>query len=180
MYDFIVQAIGGVGLAMIVSSFQMKSRKNILLLQMLGGLSFALHFALLGALTGAILNTIGVIRAVLFRYYDNHNRPIWPPIVIAMALVIATIFTWEGWLSLLPMAAMLAITYGFWQHNEQSMRRSASIAAPLWLLYNTAHFSIPGVITEIINICSILISLWRFRKRETTEFATRNVKTVDD
>ena len=163
VYDITAQLVGFVGFIAVFASFQMKSRSHILLLQLIGGLFFAFHFGLLGAFTGAVLNIISVVKVLLFRHYSGPHRPAWPPHLIAVLLIGATAFTWSGWVSLLPMIGMLALNYGFWRHNEQTMRRSAAIASPVWLVYNVINFSIAGIITELFVISSIAIALWRFR-----------------
>ncbi len=162
--ELVTQSMGFVGLFFMVISYQFKTRRMILVCKMLGSFAFAVHFALLGSYTGAALNTIGIVGAVLFQYFDNTNRPLWPPVSMAALFVLAGILTWQGWISVLPIAGMLVGTLARWQRNPQRLRVFSLFAPPLWLTYNVLSGSIAGVINEIVNIASTLIGLWRHRQ----------------
>lgn len=54
MSDFWIQAIGFVGVALFIISYQIRSNRALFLCQLLGCLVFCLQFFLMGAYTGAI------------------------------------------------------------------------------------------------------------------------------
>ena len=66
------QAIGFIGMAMLFISFQQKENKKIYFWQIIGVSLFTVHFAMLGAYTGALLNILGVLRAVVF--YNSEKK----------------------------------------------------------------------------------------------------------
>ena len=68
-YEFIAQAVGICGMVMNILSYQQRSQKGILLMQFVGGCFFAVNFYMLGAMTGFLMNVIGIIRS--FVYYNK-------------------------------------------------------------------------------------------------------------
>jgi hypothetical protein len=82
--------------------------------------------------------------------------------------VAATLITWAGPLSLLPMAGMMAGVLAFSQEKEQGIRRYSLVASSTWLVYNVVVGSVIGSAKEVTHIISTLIALWRFKKKSTT------------
>ncbi len=167
MFDWAAQLSGVAALAIVVLSYQGGTQRRILFLQICGSVLFTIHFGLLGALTGAAINAVSMLRAVTFhRYGTRQQRPSWLPVVIGALFIAAGIITWQGVLSILPIAAMLISTYGFWQRDAQRLRAIAIGSPPLWLVYNVAIGSLPGIATELLNLMSIGTGLWRYRRNK--------------
>lgn len=165
MFDWVAQLVGVAALTMVVLSYQGGTQRRILFLQICGSLLFTIHFGLLGALTGAAINAVSMARAIAFhRYGTRQRRPVWLPVAIGALFVIAGVITWQGVLSVLPIAAMLVSTYAFWQQDAQRLRAIVIGSPPLWLMYNFAVGSIPGIVTELLNLASICGGLWRYRR----------------
>lgn len=171
----VTQLIGGVALVCVVLAYQAETRQRIMYLQFAGSLLFATHFLLLGAMTGAALNLVAALRAFVFAKYKHQKRPLTPLITIIGLFVIVCGLTWEGPRSLLPMIAMVASSIGFWQLHTQRIRWMVSAtSSPLWLIYNVLSGSIPGIATEVLNMVSALVGLWRYRtKKPAVEAPTR-------
>ena len=125
--ELAIQLIGIMGMVALISSFQFKRRRHIIALQLIGSSLFALHFLFLGALTAVAMNVIAVIRNALFARYHDKKRPQWPLISVIVACCIAPIITWDGWISLLPMLALIAGTIGLWQRDEQKFACGHSV-----------------------------------------------------
>lgn len=163
--DVAIQLIGFIALALGAASFQPKLRRNILRFQLLSNIFWVTHFLLLGATTGAALNAAGAVRAYLFNKYGRlKTRSCWLLVFIISLVLVLGVLTWQGWLSLLPMAAMTIATIGFWQRDEQRIRLITLFGAPLWLIYNLLSGSYAGVTNELLVITSILVALWRYRR----------------
>lgn len=161
----VVQLLGFIGLAFGALSFQPKHRKNILRFQLVSNTFWVMHFSLLGAPTGAALNAAGGLRAYLFnRYGSRKRRPLWLAVGIIGLMIVLAALTWQGWLSLLPMAGMIIATIGFWQREEQRIRLILLFASPLWLSYNILSGSYAGITAELLAMTSILVALWRYRR----------------
>ena len=62
----IAQIIGIFAAALNIYSFQCKSKRGIIAFQLFGGMLFTINFFMIGAITGAIMNALAIIRALLF------------------------------------------------------------------------------------------------------------------
>ncbi len=166
MLYYIAQGIGLAGFCVAVASFQKNSQKGILTFQLISSTLFCIHFALLGAAVGAMLNGIGIVRAFVFSHKDSawaKNRA-W--LVFFCALCVAAgALTWENWLSVLPILGMIFTTAAFWVENPATVRRVSLPSSPCWLVYNAFNHSWAGVMTETFIMCSILVAMWRYEWR---------------
>ena len=168
--EITAQIIGIAALVCAVISFQQKTHRNILVLQFMSATLFCIHFAMLGAYTGAVLNGIGVLRSFVFvnrgkRWADN-GLWLWLFCILSVAV---GIFTWDGLISILPVAGMVFTTVAFRIKTPRIVRRVAFPSSPLWLVYNVFTHSLGGVITEVISMISILTAMIRldFKKESS-------------
>lgn len=176
MKEIIAQIIGVVALTMAIISFQNNTKKGILIFQLLAGSIFAIHFALLGAYTGAALNAVSVVRNLIFFQKEKHD---WAKhkgwLFFFMAVSVATgIWTWDGIFSLFPTLGMVLGSLGFWVDNPAHVRKITFPVSPLWITYNIAKGSYAGIITEIFVMSSIIIGMIRFDKKKKNEAAKVN------
>ena len=176
----IAQAVGLLAMAFNILSYQQKTRERAIAFQLCGGSLFAVNFLLLGATTGAILNVIAVIRAIVFlqreKFHTNH--PAWLIGFIAAYLVsYAITFTLLGKdptfsnliVELLPVIGMTATTLRFRLPDAKAIRRYGLISSPSWLIYNLCCFSGGAIICEVLSLFSILIGMFRLDRQKETK-----------
>ncbi len=163
MQYYLAQGIGLVAFAGAVFSFQKNSQKGILTFQLVSSSLFCLHFALLGAYVGALLNAIAALRAFVFSQKDKNwaKSRFWLGFFTVLC-VAAGLATWENWFSLLPIVGMVFTTVAFWIHDPALVRMVSFPSSPCWLIYNAVHRSWAGVMTESFVITSILVAMWRY------------------
>lgn len=71
--------------------------------------------------------------------------------------------TWEGWISILPVAANIAATIGGYTHNGQKIRIAGIfINSPLWIIYDIYVGSWAGRADELASEASMLLSIYRY------------------
>ena len=171
--DFIAQAFGIVGMTMNILSFQMKKQKNIIFMQLIGSTMFCLNYFLLGAASGALLNIIGILRAVVYwkREFFKADKIIW---VYALSVgYVAAYFlsfvlfgterTLENYVvELLPVVGMMLTTVSFYFGRADVIRYIVLINNPLWLTYNIINLAIGGIICESVAMCSAIIGIFRY------------------
>lgn len=181
----LAQVLGFVGAAIAISSFQCKESKKLFLVQIISTMVFSVHYLLLAidnpsANTGMILNLAGMIRAVFLFFGERKWARHWVSLVcVTLLMAVCGVVTWEGWISLLPTAAMVIGTPFFWTRNGKTLRLAQLFfISPCWLTYNALVLSIAGVLTECFNIISVLVSLCRFRlKADNAGAKNRSVKS---
>lgn len=162
MTQAIAQALGIIGAAFNIGSFQLKSNKKLILSQFLGSSFFLFNYLLLGAYTGCFMNGMGVIRNIIFLGGDKTRKP-FVLILLNLALIIGTAFTWQSFLSIFPLIGMIAATIAMYINDGKVIRNvQLFISSPCWLVYNLASLTIGGVACEVFVIASTTISFFRF------------------
>ena len=118
--EVIAQILGMVGAILLWSAFQCKNTK-LFFLQLLSSAFFTAFF-MLGAYTGLLLNSAEVLRS--FFLYKGQEK--WAShkitMIAVMVMMAAGAVSWDGWLSLLPTAAMVVGTYFLWSRNGKILR----------------------------------------------------------
>lgn len=168
--DFLIQLIGFAGLATSIAAFQFKKHRSIVLCKMASELIFALQYILLGAWTAAVLDGISVIRNTLYTNFVKRGRSTTPIIVGFCLFVIATgIVTFDGWLSLLPIAAKLLTTISYGMKKEKLLRFITLPSCIMWTIYNLQVGSLGGALGDTLTLISLLIGIYKYDiKKEKT------------
>ena len=164
MSEFAIQLIGFVGVAFFIISYQIKSNRALFLFQLIGCLIFCTQFFIMGAYTGALSLVVNIVRNLLLLKVND-----WPWVkskytlaAFLIVLVVITVFTWAGPISLLPFISVAVTTIGYWTNNAQKIRLSQMIGSPTVLVYDFLIRSWGGVLNETIVIASIIVSIKRF------------------
>ena len=164
MSELAIQAIGFVGVAFFIASYQIKSNKALFACQLTGCIIFCIQFFIMGAYTGALSLMINIVRNVLLLKVHDWK---WVKSKVTMAVIIAllvlvTALTWAGPLSILPFISVGVTTIGYWTNNAQKIRLSQMVGSPFTLVYDAMIHSWGGALNESIALLSILISIFRF------------------
>lgn len=163
MINIIAQIIGFAGAVTYFIVFQQKKRKNILSLSVVACLLFIIHFVMLKAYTGAVMNSLGAVRCVIYYYNDRKwgKSKLWLAFFVAASSVLC-ILTWKDVFSVLPLTAMVLTSISFWMKKERNIRLLTLPTSPCWMIYNFHSGSVAGVITEIIVTSSLIISIIKY------------------
>lgn len=166
--DWIVligQAFGVIAVILGFITYQMKSPKALLVVNMITCAVFCVHYLLIGAISGFALNAVGMLRNVV--YTNRHKKvfasPVWP-FVFAAIMLIAGILTWQDWRSVLMICGLVINTLALSMKNAQHIRWSLLVSCPLVLVYNALLHSYGGTVFEGMSIISAIIGIVRFRK----------------
>lgn len=145
----------------IIVSVCIKDRKKSLAVQSLNCLFEAIYAYTIDAFTGAVLGIINFIRTHIFRQSEKINKKIYLIILfIFEGIIIANcIYTWNGYISLLPTIGSIIRTYCLWQSNMKLVRISGmttGIFYGIYYLYYQSWFIVIGyvilLITSIVNL----------------------------
>lgn len=175
--EIIAQIISIIGMLMGVFSYQQKGKARILTFQLIGAALFVIHFFMIDALSGAILNFVAIVRALIFIYEDkiHGDHPAWTiGLTVTYILSYISVFTVFGKeptakdliLEILPVIAMTVTTIAFRYKNDKMLRRVAFISSPLWLIYNGIKGSSGGIIGETLNLSSAIIGTIRLDRKK--------------
>lgn len=170
--EIIAQLIGIFAMVANCLSYQQKKDTTLLAFQLVGSTLFGINYFLLGAISGAMLNVVAVVRALIFIKKDRFNarHPAWLVTFILLYLasyvLVFTVFDKEPTIpnliiELLPVLAMIIATVSYRYADAKMIRRFGIFASPLWLTYNIANVAIGAIICETLNIFSIIIGMYR-------------------
>ena len=146
----------------VFASYQCKNSKNLFRVQFLSYLCHTTHLLLLGAITGGISYIINTIRSFSLGSKWAFLRSKAMCGILCTFHLLALVFTWSGWISILPVAANIAATIGGYTHNGQKIRIAGMfINSPLWIIYDIMVGSYAGILDEIITEFSMIVSILR-------------------
>ena len=142
------QLVGLFGTALFFASYQCRDNRQLFRVQFLSYLCYTAHLFLLGAATGAVSYLINTFRSFCLSSRYDFLRSRAMGAVICVLQILALVFTWSGWLSVLPVAANIATTIGGYTYNARTIR--------------SVGMSWAGILDEIATEASILLSIFRY------------------
>ena len=163
------QIVSVIAMALVVLSFQMKSNKMLLVVQMLANFLFAVSYFLLGVYTASIVNLIAMLRSLALYFWADKNSNLLL-ITTLIAFIFACIFTYAGVPTILVLVASIVDSFSMWKNDGKFIRYARLFAvSPLWLVHNIIRFSLGGLICEIFSIISCIIAFIRYKKEGFTK-----------
>lgn len=167
MTEIIGQIIGILALCLTIICYQFNNPKKILIIQIVCSGLFIVNLALLGALSGALLNVHGIARALVFYQKGRHkwaDSPAWVWIFSALA-VVCVLVNYQSPVDLLAMTGQVLSTIALSRQNPKIFRRFMVFSPPMWGVYHLTAGSQPnigGVCNEIFGLASLLVAMWRY------------------
>ena len=172
---FIPQIIGLCAVVTFVLSYQQKTRRGIILLNVTSRCLYILQYLLLGAISGAVLDILGAIASVIAQNKDRSSVKKHPrlwfyavnAVIFAIGLAICLIN--RNPLDLLPIAGVLLHTGAFWLNDERIIRRISFAGSPFWLVYNLSSRAYGSAIGDVLTMGSIIIATVKYRRQEPAQ-----------
>ena len=157
-----VQIIGYIGLIFSVIAFQCKKHRNVMIFKTANELIFCIQYILLGAYTGAAMNLVGSARNLIFARTVAKGRSTkgWQAL-FAVFFTVFGLFTWQGPISIMIIAAKVITTIAYGIENTTLVRLLTLPTSICWLIYNGWSGSVGGVLCEAFTIASILVAMLR-------------------
>jgi Bacterial inner membrane protein len=150
----------GIGCGCIWSLF--RSRRTILLIQSVGALSFALHFALLGSAAGAAACVVGMLQSLAALRFAG--RPLAAAFGLTGAAAAAAVwFTWSGAPSLCAAIGTGFASAGRLQRDAQRMRLLFLACSCFWVGHNALVGSALALTSDALTLTGLGLGLWRHR-----------------
>ena len=160
----IAQLIGFVALFFSVASFQAKSRKKIIVFQILSNTVWVIQFFMLGEYTALVTNFIGIIRNVIYavkgkwKLADSKVVPI-----CSIALFITSgIITYKTSFDILPVFAMCISSITYFLNEERKIRYLSILVIVPWLIFSIHSGSIASIMSDSFNLISVLVAIARY------------------
>lgn len=142
--------------ALLAWTYLIKSKRKIVIVDIASLVANILAYVFLGAWTGLAMCVVAMFRNFYILWDENkHGKRdtnekhdyIFLAIVY-ISIVLATIPTYEGFLSLFSVFASSIYTYSIWQKSTKIYKFCGIPVGILWIIYNIYVQSIFGVILE--------------------------------
>lgn len=157
----VAQIIGFIAFAISLIAYHRKDKKTILGNMVISNILNLIHYLLLGAFSGCITKLLAIFRDYFIILKEKYNKlsNIVYLIIFIVLYIIATIFTYNGILSILPLVAATIYIIFIWNGDKFTIKKTAFFCYFLWLVYNIFVLSIAGIISNIISITSTFIAV---------------------
>lgn len=168
--EIIAQLFGIAGFLLAAYSFQIKDNKKFFIFQGLSGLMFFLNFSFIGAVSAALFNLTNLVRGTLF---SKNNRKLWKLLITELLYTVCFVFSltliadepFQIFLSSLTFTALILTSIFMWKGSGKHIRYfQLFFTSPAWLIHNIFNFTLGGIICEVLNMTSVIISFIRFGK----------------
>ena len=146
----------------------LRSRRQILAVQVLASILFGLHYTLLGARTGAAMCVAAASQALAASTLSRgwrRNAVFGVTVAAGLAVSVAT---WSGLTSALALTALAWATIGRLQRRPQAIRLSFLGSEAFWVSHNVLVGSSWGLTSDAMVVTTLLVGLWRGRERLAT------------
>ena len=151
-------------------SFQMRTQKQLLLVQTLTSVIFCFHYGMIGAMTGMAMNLVNIFRNLAYDHRNQKNKTGWlVPIIFTVINTFMAILAWDAWYSIFMLVGIGINTLAMALPDPQKVRISILITSPIVIVYNVLSFSIGSVIYEVVAIVSCIIALLRNRSAKVNK-----------
>jgi hypothetical protein len=164
------QIVGICATLVSLAAWQVHTKRSVLFCQCVGNALWILHFFLIGAYVGSILNIVTLI--LVFSGTDNNQSHVKFYRVGAFFAgaagfaVAAKFFDWHpALLDLCPFTAVIIYAIAV-RLSDIGFRYVNLLGRPLWLIYNIIHGSVGGTVTEIGLLASSIIGIIRYVRIE--------------
>ncbi len=164
------QGLGVLAVILGFISYQMKTSRTVLAFQISVCFVFSLHYLLIGAMSGFVLNVVCLVRNVTFFFRDRGFLK--SPLVTVFFTVLMGVLgalSWQGFPSVFVIVGMMVNTVGMAFTDPQNMRKSILISSPLVILYDVLVSSYGGTVYESVVIISSIVGIVRAEKGKRTE-----------
>ena len=130
--------------ALLAATYFAKSKRAIVIISGASLIANILAYVLLGAWTGLAMCVVAMLRNLYILWDEKRHgksdkierKDVIFLIVVYIAIILATIPTYEGFLSLLSVFATSVYTYSIWQKSTRIYKFCGIPVGILWIAYN--------------------------------------------
>lgn len=148
-------------IAMIITGY-VKTKKSIINIQCVQFALMAAGNLILGGVSGAISNLIGVIRNLISLRVRDFSLT-WKIFFIAVQAVLTGMSNHAGFLGWFPVLATAAFVMVMDQ-EEKYIKWSMIFGEALWVFYDFSNRNYTSMVMDVLTILSTAIGLWRLKK----------------
>ena len=161
------QVIGIIAMAIFFISYQAQEQKKLMTIQCVAIVAMCLHYLLIDATSGLMLNIVCFVRNLC---YANRDKKFfsgkWIPVFFAVVVGTIGVLSWEAYYSIFIVSGLVINTLCLSIPDTQKVRKSILITCPLVFTYDVFVLSIGGMANEALSFISALIGIIRLKKKK--------------
>lgn len=175
--------IGVVAVTVFLLSFQQKTRGRIIAFNATSRVLYILQYILLGAISGAVLDIIGIVASFLAGVKGHPKIKRYMKILVPLvflSFIVAGVLTYKSFIDLFSVAGVVIHASALFLDDEKKIRTLSLVGSPFWLTYNLANLAVGSAIGDMLSICSILVAMFRYdipRRKKTASDSDRGENT---
>ncbi len=162
--------VGIFAVFLFVFSYQMKTRRGIILCNATSRALYVAQYLLLFAYEGAVLDCAALLVSVACKNRERGFIKKHLPFAVILSnlfLILAGLLTYKNVFSLLALFGVLFETLALWPKKEKTILRLSLLGAPFWLAYNLISFAYASAAGNLITLVSISLALYRGAKKKS-------------
>ncbi len=152
-------------------TYIIKSRRKILACLITYNIFYGIHYLLLNAITGSLMNLVSISRNVFFYYNERHSKENSRLVLIIIYIITIGLglYSYQDIYSLVSIAASLISTYSIWQKDVKKYRYLAVIVSIGFLVYAIHIKSLFAVIIELFLLVTEIVGIFINREKKKQE-----------
>ena len=169
LLEVIYYVVSTLSIFLFVISIQFKEKKNILLTQSFASMCYLIVYFILGAYSGCVIELIEQVKDIVFYGYEKKKKeiPLILLFIFVSLLLVASIVTYDGFYSLLPLIINLSYFISSYFKDPKHIRVVMLICGFIWLIYNIFIGAYIIIIGNVLEIISAIISLIRHKTKKS-------------
>lgn len=162
----ISQILGILAFLFYVFSIQNKKKKNILLMQLISNIFYALSYLILQAISAVLIDGLSFIRCLIYYHFDIKHRkcPLWIVLILVILSIVIGVFTVRNVFDAIPIIISIIYIISTWQDSVKMIYISFIITAVLWIIYNFYIGTYTPMIGNVFEIISGLVAMYRLKR----------------
>lgn len=163
--NILAQIAGVFAIFFWVTSIQKKEQYKILFSQILANIMYIIQYVILGTYIAAAMNFTSAVRCFVFYEKRKQNKDIsiiWLFMFLILIILFA-IFTYDNYLSLIPVILTLLYTISSWMKDSKWIRIVFLIAGIIWIYYNYSVGAYVSIVGNILEIVSAIVAIIKFK-----------------
>ena len=161
----VAQVMGFFAFLFFIFSVQKKSIKELLFFQTIANFLYALQYIFLQAFSAGFMNLISIARCILFTLFKKENHAsFWTLFVILGSILVVGIFSFDGFLSLIPLVITAIYAISTFTDHLKITRICFILCGAIWIFYNIQVGAYSAILGNVFEILSGVIALIRYKR----------------
>ena len=161
---YYIQLIGLLAFCTLVLSFYRKKTVTIIIYQATSNFAYAVHYFLLGALSGAFASVASIIRNIAFLCAKDKKGLIKLTFLLLILYFGISIVFYENISSILPAIANSTYMQFMLKNEKKDLLKGEIVCSIMWFIYGVCVNSYAEMVAEFLLFVSSIIQLKKVNK----------------